>query len=221
MTSTSLDSKQLRQFVIDELELEPSLDATGIGVTAEHGVVSLSGHVADYAQKMAAERATWQVKGVKGVAQDIDVRLVGDRRSSDDEIAQRALNILAWSTLVPHDRIHVRVSDGWLTLSGYVDWNFQRQAAASEMRKLSGVVGVSNDIEIKPAAQTGDVRQRIVDALTRHAEIEAGHITIDVRDGGVVHLDGHVDSWEERRAVERAVWSAAGVHAVEDRLSIN
>ena len=215
-----MNDKELRQLVMDELEFEPSIDSAGIGVCAEHGVVTLSGHVPSYTQKLAAERAAWRVKGVKAIAQEIEVRLPGDARTNDDEIAQRALNSLAWSSAVPRDAVRVRVADGWVTLSGQVDWNYQRAAAESEVRKLTGLVGVINDITLKPAAQMVDVKQKILDALKRHAELEARDIRVEIREGGTVRLEGGVDNWDERQAVERAVWSAAGVHAIDDRLHI-
>jgi osmotically-inducible protein OsmY len=215
-----MNDKELRQFVIDELEYEPSIDAADIGVAAENGVITLTGYVPNYPQKYAAERAAWRVKGVKGIAQKIDVRLPGHTRSNDDEIAQRALSILAWDTLVPHEAIRVKVSDGWITLSGQVDWNYQRSAAEAQVHKLSGVLGVVNCIELKPNVQVGDVKQRIVDALQRHAEVEARRIRVDVHNDGTVRIEGEVDNWDELQAVERAVWSASGVRAVEDRLRI-
>lgn len=215
-----MNDKELRQFVIDELEYEPSIDAADIGVAAENGVVTLSGHVADYAQKMAAERAVWRVKGVKAIAQEIEVRLPGDKKHGDDEIAQRILNILAWNTMIPRDRIRAKVIEGRVTLSGQVNWNYQRMAAEAEVRKLTGVKGVINEITLSPVVQVGDVKQRIQDALERHAEVEAARISVEVKEPGTVRLEGHVDSWDERRAVERAVWSAPGVRIVEDRLTI-
>ncbi len=216
-----MNDKELRQLVIDELEYEPRVDAADIGVAAEHGVVTLSGHVADYAQKMAAERAAWRVKGVKGIAQEIEVRLPGDKKQNDDEIAQRALSIIAWNTVIPRDSVRVRVSDGWVTLSGSVNWNYQRQAAENEVRKLGGVKGVTNDISLASMVQAGDVRRRIQDALKRHAEIEADAVRVDVLDDGTVRIDGHVDNWSEMQAVERAVWSAPGVRRVEDHLKFS
>lgn len=215
-----MDDRTLRQLVIDELDYEPSIDATDIGVAVEKGVVTLGGHVSDYAQKIAAENAAWRVKGVKAIAMRIDVRLAGDRRQDDDEIAQRALSIIAWDATIPKDHVRVKVADGWVTLSGQLDWNYQRAAAESEVRKLSGVKGLINEIRLTPAAQAGDVKHRIVDALKRHAEIEADAIRVDVRDGGEVCIDGHVDNWCEREAVERAVWSAPGVRNIDDRLTI-
>jgi osmotically-inducible protein OsmY len=214
-----MNDKQLRQLVVDELEYEPSIDAADIGVAAENGVVTLSGHVTDYVQKMAAERAAWRVKGVKGIAQKIEVRLSGDKKWNDDEIAQRALNILAWNTLVPKDCIRVKVSDGWITLSGGVNWNYQRQAAENEVRKLSGVKGVTNSVTLNSGIQASDLKRRIQDALKRHAEVEADAVRVDVRDDGTVRIEGRVDNWSEMQAVEHAVWSAPGVQRVDDHLT--
>lgn len=214
-----MDDKQLRQNVTDELAFEPSLDAASIGVAAEHGVITLSGHVTTYPQKMAAERAVWRVKGVKGLAQEIEVRVPGHKRRADDEIAQRAVNILAWNEEVPHDAVKVRVSDGWVTLSGEVSWNHQRKAAEAAVRELSGVVGVFNQIELATRVQSADIKQRITSALTRHARLEADRIGIAV-DGTTVTITGDVDSWDERVAVESAAWAVSGVRNVIDRLRI-
>jgi osmotically-inducible protein OsmY len=210
----------LRDDVFDELNYEPSLDASSIAVTAKDGVVTLAGHVASYAQKFAAERATWRVDGVKAIAQQIEVELPGDKKLSDDDIAKRALDILAWDVLVPSDRLHVKVADGWITLTGEVPWNYQRVAAETAVRKLSGVTGVTNIIAVEPHVQAGDVRKNIVDALKRHAEVEADRIKVEIHANGAVAIDGHVDDWEERQAVERAAWSAPGVRTVENRVRI-
>lgn len=216
-----MNDKDLRQDVLDELDFEPSIDSADIGVMAENGVVTLTGHVPNYSQKMAAERAVWRVRGVKAIAQKIEVRFAGDKKVNDDEIAQRALNILAWNGSVPRDAVRVKVQNGWVTLSGKVRWNYQRLAAESEVRKLSGVLGVSNDVELEVAVRTVEVRQRILDALKRHALVEASRIRIDIEDGGKVAIAGEVDNWEERQAVERAVWSAPGVVSVEDHVRIS
>ena len=215
-----MNDKILQQLVMDELDFDPSIDAAAIGVAVGNGVVSLTGHVTDYTQKVAAERAAWRVKGVKAIAQEIEVRMPSARKQNDDEIAQRAVNILAWNTLVPNDRIRVKVADGWVTLSGQVDWNYQRVAAENEVRKLGGVVGVFNRIELSTVTQPADVKQRILDALKRQAEVEAGAIRVDVRDGGEVRIEGRVDNWRERQAVEHAAWSTPGVRIVDDRLTI-
>lgn len=211
----------LRENVLDELNYEPSLDATNIAVMAKDGVVTLTGHVSSYAEKLAAERATWRVHGVKAIAQKLEVELPGSKKLSDDDIARRAINILAWDVLAPSGGIHVKVSNGWVTLSGAVPWNYQREAAEADIRKLSGVTGVSNNILVEPHVQAGDVRKNIVDALKRHAEVEAERIKVDVRPDGTVAIEGQVDDWEERKAVERAAWSAPGVRSVENRVRIS
>lgn len=211
----------LRQNVLDELEFEPSIDAADIGVAAENGVITLTGHVPSYVQKLAAERAVWRVKGVKGLAQEIEVRLPGDKKINDDELAERALNVLSWASSGLRDTVKVRVANGWITLTGKVNWNYQRVMAESEVRKLTGVIGVANNIELVPSVQVADVKTRIADALKRHAEVEASRIRVDVQDGGTVRIEGQVDNWDERRAVERAAWSVAGVRVVEDRTTIN
>lgn len=215
-----MNDKLLQQDVIDELDFEPSIDSANIGVAAENGVITLSGHVPNYAQKIAAERAVWRVKGVKAIAQEIQVRFANDKKSNDDEIAQRALDILAWSTPMPHEAVHVKVQGGWVTLTGEVSWNYQREAAETSIRRLSGVLGVTNGIALKPVAQPADIEERIRNALKRQAEVEAGRIRVSVLDGGKVSIEGNVDNWEERRAVERAAWSAPGVRMVEDHLRI-
>jgi osmotically-inducible protein OsmY len=215
-----MNDKELRNNVIDELEFEPSIDASSIGVAAENGVVTLTGHVSSYWQKSAAERAVWRVKGVKAIAEEIEVRFSTDKKRGDDQIAQRAVDLLDWDASVPDGAIRVKVHDGWVHLEGEVNWQFQRQAAEADVRKLSGVVGVINNITLKQTVQTPDVRKRIEDALKRHAEVEAAKISINVLGNGSVKLEGKVDSWDERRAVERAVWSTPGVRTVDDHISI-
>lgn len=215
-----MSEKRLQQDILDELDFEPSVDAAHIGVAVRDGVVTLSGHVGSYAEKMAAERAVRRVKGVQAIAQEIQVRYPGDKKTADDEIAGRVVSILRWSAVVPRDSVQVQVQDGWVTLSGEVDWQFERIAAEAEIRRLSGVAGVNNLITIKPRVNATDVKRNIENALKRSAEIEAQGIRISVHDGGKVTLDGNVHDWQEREAVKRAAWSAAGVMAVEDHLSI-
>jgi osmotically-inducible protein OsmY len=213
-------NRELRQRVVEQLEFEPSIDATHITVVAEDGVVTLAGHVPSVLQKVAAERTAWRVKGVKAIAQDIEVRCPDDKKINDDEIAGRALAILDWSSAIPAEAVRVKVQDGWVTLSGQVPWNYQRTLAEYEVRKLSGVRGIVNQITLAPMAQPADVKQRILGALKRHAEIQAEHIDIQVGDDGSVEIRGHVDNWEERQAVEQAVWSAPGVRRVVDQVEI-
>jgi osmotically-inducible protein OsmY len=210
----------LRQNVIDELDFEPSIDASGIGVAVENGVVTLTGHVSSYAEKMAAERAAERVRGVRAVAQEIKVRYPGDKKTSDDQIAERALAILSWDAEVPRDSIKVKVESGWVTLTGDVKWQYQRYAAEAAIRKLSGVVGVANLIEVSPHVQAENVRTKIQDAFKRNAELKADAIRVVVA-GDRVTLEGNVKTFPERVVAENAAWSVPGVTAVEDRLVVS
>jgi osmotically-inducible protein OsmY len=215
-----MSDKDLRQFIIDELDFEPSVDAANIGVAVENGVVTLSGHVASYAEKMAAEAAVRRVKGVRAIAEEIEVRYAFDKKTGDDEIAKRALDIIRWSATVPQDRIQLTVQNGWVTLSGQVDWWYQKNAAADAVRKLSGVSGVINNVTIRPRVQPVDVKRKIEDAFKRRAEIDTQGIRVAVTDGGKITLQGSVHDWQERIAAVDAAWSAPGVVSVDDRLSI-
>ena len=210
---------QLRQNVLDELEFEPSIDAAHIGVTVDDGVVTLTGHLSSYAEKIAAEKAVRRVKGVRAIAEEIEVRYPGQKQTSDDEIAKRALNIFQWDTFLPHENIRLTVHKGLVTLTGEVQWYFQKSGAEKAIRKLSGVIGVVNDITVKPAAKVANVKSKIEDALKRHAEVEAEGIQITVLNDEVT-LNGKVASWDERQAVITAAWSAPGVRLVEDHLTI-
>ena len=215
-----MNSKQLRQTIIDELEFEPRVDAATIGVAVENGVVTLSGHVPSYAAKLAAERAARRVKGVQAIAQEIEVRYASDKKTADDEIAKRAVSIIKWDAMTPSDTIQATVQKGWVTLSGEVEWQYQRKAAEDAVRRLSGVTGVFNSITLKPTVNVPDIKKKIEDALSRHAKVEAQAIRVTVRDGNKVSLEGKVESWDEREAVEDAAWSVAGVQSVDDRLTI-
>ncbi|SHG78761.1 Osmotically-inducible protein OsmY, contains BON domain [Pollutimonas bauzanensis] len=210
---------ELRQHIIDELDFEPSIDAASIGVAVDDGIVTLSGHVASYAEKVAAEHAARRVKGVRGIAQEIEVRFPDAKKTADDQIAKRAVDILAWNTTIPDGAVQVKVQQGWVTLSGKVDWQFQRISAADAVRRLSGVAGVSNLIEVKPEVHPADIQSSIEGALKRSAALEAHGIRIQV-DGSKVILDGLVHSWHERDAAERAAWSVPGVVAVSNNLAI-
>ncbi|HUZ31590.1 MAG TPA: BON domain-containing protein [Xanthobacteraceae bacterium] len=211
---------QLQRDVVEELEYEPSVNAAHVGVSAEAGIVTLSGHVGSYVEKLAAIAAARRVKGVKAIADEIAVRYATDKKAADNEIAQRAVGILGWDTLVPSGSIQITVRDGWITLSGTVDWFYQCKAAEEDVRKLSGVHGIVNNIEIRPHARADDVKKKIEGALKRHAEVEAEAIRITVHDNDRVLLEGKVDNWNERHAVENAAWSAAGVRSVDDRITV-
>lgn len=212
---------QLRQDILDELEFEPSIDAAHIGVTVDRGVVTLTGHVSNYGEKLAVVQSVRRVKGVSAIAEEIQVRFPDDKKTADDEIAKRAVDILGWDTLIPRNAIQITVREGWITLTGNVDWYYQKKAAEDDVRKLFGVRGVTSNIAIKPRVAANDVKRKIEDALKRNAEVEAGAIRVSVEGGSKVVLEGTVHSWDERHAVENAAWSAPGVKSVEDRLAIN
>jgi osmotically-inducible protein OsmY len=214
-----MNDKILRQRIIDELDFDPSVESAHIGVAVADGVVTLTGYVKSYAEKIAAERAVKRVKGVKAIAEEIEVRFLSDRKTADDQIAKRALDIIAWDTTVPDDRVQVKVQNGWVTLSGEVEWQYQRDSAERVVRRLSGVVGISNSILVRPRVAASDVKHRIEDALKRSADLEADRITVRT-DGGKVILEGRVSAWYERDLAERTAWAATGVTAVDDRITI-
>ncbi len=215
-----MGDKTLRQAVMDELEWEPSIGAQHIGVAVEDGVVTLTGHVGSYIERLAAEKAVKRVKGVRAIAEEIEVRFPSDKKTSDDQIAKRALDLIAWDSTIPKDRIQIKVQNGFVTLTGEVDWFYQRDDAEAAVRKLTGVKGLSNEIKVKPQVRITDIKQRIETALKRNAEVEADAIKVTVQEGRVI-LDGKVKAWYERELAERTAWSAPGVISVEDRISIN
>ena len=210
----------LRQIIIEELDYEPSLDATHIGVAVENGIVTLIGHVASFAQKQAAITAVRRIHGVRGIADEIEVRYPFEEKIDDDEIAKRAVDILGWNSVVPDGAIQVVVRNGWVTLTGDVDWHFQKQSAEDAVRKLSGVRGIVNSVAIKPRVQATDVKKKIEDALRRRLEGEVRGIRVAVEGDGKVILEGFVDNWTVRQAIEIAAWSVPGVKVVDDRLSV-
>ncbi len=209
----------LRQDILDELEFEPYVDANDIGVTVEDGIVTLTGHVPNYSQRAAVESAVSRIKGVRGIAQEIEVRYPGQPGTADDEVARRAVNTLKWSTLVPDGKVQVSVHNGWITLSGQLEWNYQKTGAAEAIRNLHGVVGITNNIELAPRPTSVDVKKHIEGALKRYAEVEANNIQIQVA-GTKVTLLGKVHNLAERAAVKDAVWATPGVHAIDDRLTV-
>jgi osmotically-inducible protein OsmY len=215
----SMNDQELRDIVQSALEFDPSIDAAHIGVAVEKGIVTLSGHVATYAQKLSAERTVQRLKGVRGIAQEIEVRVPEGKNWADDQIASRALSIIAWDTALPEGKVQVKVQKGWVTLSGTVEWFYQREAAERAVRKLSGVLGTSNLIEVAPSVQAGDVRERIAEALRRSAELEAAGIRIAVQ-GSKVTLSGTVGSLQEKYAATKAAWSAPGIAEIENRLVV-
>jgi osmotically-inducible protein OsmY len=218
----AMNDKQLQQAVIDELDWEPSVDASQIGVTASNGVVTLSGQVPTYWEKRAADRAVQRVKGVKAIVEEIEVRLRDEDRWADETIADRAVQSLASDAAVPKDCITLKVEDGWVTLNGEVGWHYQKMAAEHDVHNVVGVRGLTDKISIKPNlahVQSSAVREKIAKALARTAELDAAGISIQT-DKGDVTLTGKVPSWSERDLVEDAAWSVPGVTKVHDKLSI-
>jgi osmotically-inducible protein OsmY len=213
-----VDTK-LRHDVIEQLDWEPSIDASQIGVAAKDGVVTLTGCVPTYAQKEKAEREAKLVYGVKAVANDIEVSISDSLQRNDTDIATAALNVLKWDTVVPQDCVTVTVSKGWVTLEGAVEWQYQRTAAEGDVRRLAGVRGVTNRIMLKTRSKKSDVMDKIQSAFRRSAELDARRVGVVMSDGQVV-LQGNVRSWAEREEAQKAAWAAPGVVAVDNQLSV-
>ena len=211
---------ELKRNVESELDWEPSVNAAEIGVAVKDGIVTLTGHVQSYWQKIAAERAASRVSGVKAVANELEIRLPASSERTDEDIARAAVNALNWSISVPADRIKVKVSKGWITLEGTVEWKYQKAAAEKAVRDLTGVKGVVNLVEVKPRASTVEVKAAIEAALKRSAEVDASRITVEA-DGDKVILRGTVRSWSEREEAERAAWRSPGVRFVDNRITVS
>jgi osmotically-inducible protein OsmY len=210
---------QLQWDVLEELQAEPSIDATQIGVTVRGGVVTLTGHVPVYAQKFTAEEAARRVRGVRAVANDLEVRLSGGGRRSDTDIAAAVVNALEWDAAVPDDRIQATVRDGWITLGGTVDWQFQKEAADRAVRPLIGARGVTNSILVKPRLQPADISARMRAAIARSAVLGSQGIRVESH-GGTAVLRGDVHSLAEREEAERVAWSVPGVSRVQNDLVV-
>jgi len=211
--------KGLQESVMVELGWEPSIDAAHIGVTANAGVVTLTGHVQSFAQKVAAEKAAARVKGVRAVAEEIEVKLPYDIKRGDESIAGAAIERLAWDSSVPPDAVEIRVEKGWITLHGEVDWFFQKEAAAQAVRTLIGVVGVSNLIEIKPTVNADDLGQNITRALHRSWFYDPNTINVSAQ-GGKIKLTGQVTTWNARDLAGATAWSAPGATFVENDIAV-
>jgi osmotically-inducible protein OsmY len=211
---------QLQKDVLAELAWEPAVQAAEIGVSVKDGVVTLSGHVSSYLEKFEAERATQRVAGVKALAIEMKVRLSAFGKRDDADIARSAGTALEWMGTNTSKNVNVMVENGWLTLSGDVDWQYQRLAAANAVRYLMGVTGVSNQISIKAGATLGAVKHEIEAALGRRAKVDANAIHVAVN-GSAVTLTGAVHSWSERDAARESAWGAAGVMSVDDQLTIS
>jgi osmotically-inducible protein OsmY len=209
---------QLQQAVLAELSWEPSVTSAHIGVTANAGVIALTGHVASFVEKYAAETAARRVKGVKAVAEELEVCLPDDSGREDSAIAHAAVDRLAWDVSVPPNRVEIKVEKGWITLLGEVDWHYQKDAAEHDIRSLLGVVALTNLITIKPRVNVMDLSNDITKAL--HRSRSALKTIMVTTDGGQVRLTGSVSSWHDRAEAESTAWAAPGTIHVENDLVV-
>ena len=217
--SETRTDEQIQRDVLAELKWDARVQPNEIGVIAKNGVVTLTGWVNSYTKKWAAEEAAHRVRGVKAVANDIEVHLPIDNERTDTDIAAAAIHALEWDALILPGKIDVTVSKGWVTLKGEVEWQFQKEDAERVVRRIAGVKGVSNLIIIKPRLAPSELKEKIEQALVRSAETDAQRITVEVQ-GSKVILRGTVRAWVERQEAERAAWSAPGVTAVENHIAV-
>lgn len=210
---------KIKEAVMDELEWESSINATGIGVAVKNGVVTLTGEVSGYYEKAAAENAVMRVKGVRAVVEEIETTLSKGAKRSDEDIANAVLRQLKWNQLVPYEKIVVKVENGLITLEGEVDWHYQRYEAKKCIQNLTGVKGVFNLLKIKPTVQPKDLKDKIKKSFERNALIDANHIQVEVKDHKII-LSGNVQSWAERKQAEKIAWSSPGITEVQNNINI-
>lgn len=211
---------EIEHDVREELQWDPDLNAEDIAVSVKDGVVTLAGFTRSYTDRLEAEMAAKRVAGVHAVANDIEVRLPAIDQRPDPDIGRDAVAALKSQLPISHDKIKVIVKDGWITLEGAVEWQYQKTTAESAVRKIKGVKGVTNVVQLKPAVQPSDIQRKIQEAFKRSAEVDANRITVEAK-GGEVILKGTVRSWMEREEAERVAWSAPGVTHVEDRIVVS
>lgn len=212
---------EIQRDVLDELGWDARVQPNEVGVSVEGGIVTLTGWVDSYAKKWAAERTAHRLRGVRAVANDIEVRLTGSAERTDSDIAVAATRALEWDAFVPVESLDITVSNAWVMLRGEVEWGYQKRAAERALRLLSGVRGVTNLVTVRPQTRPSadQVKRDIRNALVRTIESAADGIVVDVEDGAVM-LAGTVRSWLEREEAQRVAWSAPGVSAVEDRITV-
>ena len=211
---------QLQQDVLAELRWEPAVNAAHVGVEVTQGVVTLRGYVATYSEQWDAERAAQRVAGVRGMVDEITVELAAGHLRPDSEIVSAARNVLQWTTSLPRDTIQIDVDQGWLTLTGSVDWEFQRKAATRAVRHLAGITGVSDRIVIGTGVSLWAVKSEIEAALRRRARQDAHQIQVEVH-GAAITLSGQVGSWSERALARQSAWGTPGVRSVVDRMTVS
>jgi osmotically-inducible protein OsmY len=211
---------EIQKDVMEELKFEPILNASEIGVAVKNEIVTLSGTVDTFSKKVAAERAAKKVAGVRAVALDIDVKLSSFGKKNDTEIAQTVLNAIKWHSTLKEDKIKVKVEDGWVTLEGEVEWEFQRIAARTLVEDLLGVTGITNLLKVTPKLSSKEIKQKISFAFHRSATIDSEKVSIEAI-GNKVILTGKVRSWAEKKDAENAAWAAPGVSSVDNNIVID
>jgi osmotically-inducible protein OsmY len=219
MTETKTD-QEIQRNVLDELKWDARVQPNEIGVAVKDGIVTLTGWVDSYTKKWAAEEAAHRVKGVRAVANDIEVRIPTMAERTDADIAGAVTRAIEWDAMVPTEKVKVTVSKGWVTLEGAVEWQFEKEAAERAARRITGVRGVTNLIRVQPSTPSPtDIKQRIEAALLRDAETDAQRIQVEVN-GSNVTLRGTVRSYAEKQEAARVAWSAPGVKAVENQIQV-
>lgn len=217
---TYKSDEELQGEIMFQFGWDSRIKQTEVGVTVNKGVVTLTGTVDSYAKKLAAQRAAHQVRGALDVVNDIEVKIPGTKETNDADIAHALRHALEWNVLVPADKIHSTVSNGWVTLKGEVEWYRERLDAERAVSNLSGVRGVINNIQVVSSVEPERVKFLIEDVLERRADREADRIKVQVNNG-VVTLTGTVNSWDEKKAILGCVSHAPGVVEVKEHLFID